>query len=155
MAHNNNYDVTVDEAATEDHLPALSAGLRLNNQPRCYPYGRRSWADRPDIVMRALNIASRHTTEIEYVPDRDLSKVALTRSHQATLRELCCNLRIPPPGYSTDELLARDDGVAALAWMMLRAYNVVNYDLNNEILEEAQVGTKNSIPRTLAGIGSS
>ncbi|MED6119907.1 hypothetical protein PIB30_016116 [Stylosanthes scabra] len=40
--------------------------------------------------------------------------------------------------YSSDELLAREDGAAALAGMMLRAFNIINYDLSNDLLEEAR-----------------
>ncbi|MED6193764.1 hypothetical protein PIB30_022552 [Stylosanthes scabra] len=184
MAHNNNYETTVDEAATVDHLRALSAGIRLNEQPRRYPYTRRSWADRPDIVMRTINIAGRHTTgtsckaillrsplplftlyldrvanmiscthydaEIEYV--RDWSRVVLT-------------IRRPP---HSPAWISEGDGdnpnrrrhtpfhCGHPAWSSLEAMSAagkrcggacmddalrvpcVNYDLNNELLEDAR-----------------
>ncbi|XP_052110304.1 protein FAR1-RELATED SEQUENCE 5-like [Arachis duranensis] len=75
--------------------------------PKRNQRGRRSgssiranlWSFNQNDVLRQLTLADRHDHGVEFVPDRDWSHVALYKSRQTSLRQVCTSLHEPPPVY--------------------------------------------------------
>ncbi|MED6139581.1 hypothetical protein PIB30_085223 [Stylosanthes scabra] len=102
MNHAQHHTATVEEAATVEHVWNL---ITVARAPEFYAISRcprRRWIERPEVVMRQLGIADRYPTRLVMVPEEDWSGVAFWKSRQATLRQLCDSLQIPPPGYVQD-----------------------------------------------------
>ncbi|KAL4293486.1 uncharacterized protein LOC107612408 [Arachis ipaensis] len=99
MSHPINPAVTADEVASMEHIRALiraaqSARRRSGSSIRANP-----WSFNQNDVLRQLTLADRHDHGVEFVPDRDWSHVALYKSRQTSLRQVCTSLHEPPPVY--------------------------------------------------------
>ncbi|XP_020973259.1 uncharacterized protein LOC110269766 [Arachis ipaensis] len=103
MSTSNPAQGTYEEAASVDHIRALIADARGDVPERVSVVERirQEWwaAKNPDEVARLISNTRRRGAADEMILDRDWSKVAVWRSRQTALRQLCKELSRPAPYY--------------------------------------------------------
>ncbi|MED6167177.1 hypothetical protein PIB30_000428 [Stylosanthes scabra] len=101
--------ISQTRAAANEDPPQLVAGAADDEWDPANPAG----------LERHMERLLHFQPEIEFVPQRDWSKVAVWRSRQVMLRNLCDELGYPPPSYRVQAIETRSRGAVQRFFAMV------------------------------------